>query len=242
LETGFLRHRLSKTRFPSQKPGWEMARIALERRFIQWVNHFHAHRSPTTAAVRFNQGKAMPNRPGKNADRLESYRAVLLGWARCRMDGRLRQWLNPADIVQQTLLQALENIDQFRGHTDAQLAVWLRRILDRVLSHAVRDGQRRKRNPAREKPLGHATDVASKQPPPSLQVIRAEDHQKLLQALLRLPDDQRQAVRLLYLDGLTIKEICRQLGRTAPSVRGLIRRGQRKLRVFLGEGERIRVK
>ena len=66
-----------------------------------------------------------------------------------------------------------------------------------------------------------------------MHAIQAEEERKLRQALERLPEDQRRAVHLMYLEGRPVREISRRLGRTEASVRGLIRRAKQKLRPFL---------
>jgi DNA-directed RNA polymerase specialized sigma24 family protein len=59
---------------------------------------------------------------------------------------RLLARLDPSDIVQQTLLQAHQALDQFQGEGDAALAAWLRQILARNLAMALRDHARAKRD------------------------------------------------------------------------------------------------
>jgi RNA polymerase sigma-70 factor (ECF subfamily) len=61
---------------------------------------------------------------------------------------------------------------------------------------------------------------------------------RLASALVRLPDDQREAVELRYLHGLAVKAIAGRMKRTTPAVGGLIHRGLTRLRKFLtGESE-----
>ena len=50
----------------------------------------------------------------------------------------LQAKLDPSDVVQQTLLKAHQNWDQFRGSNDAELAAWLRSILARHVSDVAR--------------------------------------------------------------------------------------------------------
>ncbi len=71
------------------------------------------------------------------AQNLDRYRAYLRLLARLHLDPRLRGKLDPSDIVQQTLAQALQGLEKFRGKTSAELQAWLRQILARNLVMAV---------------------------------------------------------------------------------------------------------
>jgi RNA polymerase sigma-70 factor (ECF subfamily) len=147
-------------------------------------------------------------------------------------------------MVQETLLQAHRALRDFRGHTDAQMAAWLRKILARVLTHATRDFGREKRDVQRERSMyiqmQHALDassarldawLAADQSSPSQQIERQEQLRRLCDRVERLPEPQRAAVRLHYLEGRKIAEIAERLGRTPAAVAGLLKRGLRALRV-----------
>jgi RNA polymerase sigma-70 factor (ECF subfamily) len=178
--------------------------------------------------------------------RPERYRAYLVLLARSHLDPRLRSKLDASDVVQQTLLQAYQALDQFRGRSEAELAAWLRQILARNLGHAVRDLGRDKRDLKRERSLEAALDASSarleawwaaEQSSPSQQAEHKEQLVRLAEALETLPDAQREALVLHYWQSWTLPEIGRHLGRSSAAVAGLLHRGLKQLRTLLQEPE-----
>lgn len=175
------------------------------------------------------------------ADRdLERYRAYLRLLARLHLDPRLRPKLDPSDVVQQTLLQAVQGFDGFRGKSPAELQAWLRRILARNLAMAVRDLARHKRDVGREQAALAASSsrldgwLAAEQSSPSQQAGRHEEALRLAEALEQLPDAQREALVLQHWQGWSLAEIGQHLGRSPEAVAGLLKRGLKQLRGILG--------
>ena len=65
--------------------------------------------------------------------------------------------------------------------------------------------------------------------------MRQEELLCLANALARLPADQRTAVEMLHLKGMSVDQISEAMGRSAPAVGGLLCRGMAKLREYLAE-------
>jgi RNA polymerase sigma-70 factor (ECF subfamily) len=173
---------------------------------------------------------------------LDGYRDYLLLLARARLDPRLRGRTDASDIVQQTLLEAHRDAEQFRGRADAERAGWLRQVLARNLANAVRDHTRDRRDVNRERSLQASLDESSarleaflavEQSSPSQHLDREEQLRRLAAALAALPDGQREAVELRHLQGWSLAEIATHLDRTPAAVAGLLHRGLAQLRTLL---------
>jgi RNA polymerase sigma-70 factor (ECF subfamily) len=168
----------------------------------------------------------------------------LLLLARAQLDRRFQARLDASDLVQQSLLEAHACSAQFRGTSSGELAAWLRQILARNLANAVRDLGRAKRDARREVSLQQQVEnssarlevlLAADQSSPSTQADKGEQLLRLASALADLPEDQRQAVELRYLQGCSLAEMGRRLDRSPAAVAGLLHRGMVRLRTLLQE-------
>ena len=173
---------------------------------------------------------------------LDRHRDYLHLLARLHLSPRLRGKLDPSDVVQQTLLKAHQHRHALRGQDPAQQAAWLRQILARLLTDALRQFGGGKRDVARERSLEDAVQQSSARleaflrpdpSSPSQHAVRHEELQRLATGLAGLPNDQRTAVELHHLQGWSVAEVADHLGRTEAAVAGLLRRGLKQLRAFL---------
>jgi RNA polymerase sigma-70 factor (ECF subfamily) len=202
-------------------------------------------------AICVNQGRdnqgAFVNRTAESQERpLEGYRDYLRLLARTQLGPRLQAKLDASDVAQQTILQAHQAQDQFRGSTEAEKLAWLRAILANVLAAAARRFEAKARDVGRERSLENDLELSSSrlecffaldQTSPSQRAVRCEELLRLASALTRLPEDQRQVVELHHLKGLTVADVAQQIGRSRAAVVGLLFRGLKKLRQLLREGE-----
>jgi len=141
--------------------------------------------------------------------------------------------VDASDIVQDTFRQALKGFPKFRGVTKREFCGWLGKIHSHNVFQAVQAGQKRPRvgSLERDDSLGQAEPEAD-QTSPSICYMRLEAQERLHHLLEQLPDVQREAVMLRFLEALPVQEIARRLGKTHQAVGGLLRRGMGKLREF----------
>lgn len=180
---------------------------------------------------------------------IERYRGYLAALARLQVAARpwLAAKLDASDLVQQTLLKAHAARAEFRGNSAAELAGWLRQILNRTLANELRAFGQAKRSVGAERPLEADLDasscrldawLAADQTSPSQHFGRAERAAALAAAVDSLPPDQREAVLLKHCHGLSLAEIAEQTSRSTAAVAGLLRRGLARLRELLGDASR----
>jgi RNA polymerase sigma factor (sigma-70 family) len=103
------------------------------------------------------------------------------------------------DAVQEAFITAYQNLDKLR--TPQAFPGWLRRI---VLTQCNRL-TRRKTLPT--EPIEAANNIASTERDADEAVVAEEASEQILTAIRRLPENQRWATQLFYIDGYSRKEI-----------------------------------
>ncbi|TWU20091.1 ECF RNA polymerase sigma factor SigW [Novipirellula galeiformis] len=172
------------------------------------------------------------------------YEPYLRMLARVQMRRALQAKIGVSDIVQQTMLQAVQGLDQFRGSGEAEFRGWLRQILARHLCHLDRDFRRDKRDVRREQSMQQQLAqsslrleglLAGQGPTPSQNVAMGENVVRIAIAIEQLPDAQREAVRLHYLEGMKLSEVATEMEKSSGAIAGLLHRGMKALREQLGD-------
>jgi RNA polymerase sigma-70 factor, ECF subfamily len=170
---------------------------------------------------------------------LEPFRKYLTVLAELHLDRRLRDKLDPSDVVQQTMLRAYSALGEVRDPQPEVLVAWLRRILARTLADAVKHYERDKRDVALERSLeadldhsasGFAAWLATDQTSPSSRAERNEELLRMVEALAELPESMREVVVLKHCQGWTLTQVAERIGRSVPAVASLLRRGLEGLR------------
>ena len=155
------------------------------------------------------------------------------------MPGWLRGKLDPADLVQQTLLEVHLACDRLAPMADHEVLAYVRRMLSNNLIDAARKHGRSRTDAASddsgESSVGLADWLAAEHTSPSERAERNERFERLAVALAGLPDSQRIAVEMRYLRKLKVSEIAAHLNRNENAVSQLLHRAVAALRGVLVE-------
>jgi RNA polymerase sigma-70 factor (ECF subfamily) len=167
-------------------------------------------------------------------DRLERHRPGLLRVARLSLFERARARLDPEDLVQQTFEEVLVHPERLAGMSDARLHAYL----VAAVRNNTRDENRRESG---EVPLDLCEESSQKLldrlggdlTTPSMRAMRAEQFALLADAIAGLPDAQRVAVVLRFIDGLRVADIAARMNKNANAVSQLLYRALTALRGML---------
>ena len=161
--------------------------------------------------------------------------------ATLQIDRRVQARFDESDLVQETLVRALESHRSCcQGSTDGKRIAWLLTVQKRLLRDKYAELFAQKRDLRREvsatvgrQPRSDSTvDLIAEPrdpgPSPSAEAARREELARLTRCLDRLPPKYREVLFLRH-EGRTISEITQILGVTVGSVAGLIARATKRL-------------
>ncbi|MGE0755534.1 MAG: sigma-70 family RNA polymerase sigma factor [Pirellulaceae bacterium] len=174
---------------------------------------------------------------------LQKYSGYLKLLAQVQLEKQLRGRVSPSDVVQETLMEAHRDFEQFRGTSQAEFAGWLRRILVHTLARLVeyhvlaakRDVRREIALEDMSASLERSTIrlgaiLAAPGTSPSSAVEHHEHLLALADALAALRPEHGEVIRLRHLEGLPFAQVAERLQRTEGAVRMLWLRAIEQLR------------
>ena len=133
-----------------------------------------------------------------------------------------------ADALQDALISAFRRAETFRG--ESAVTTWLHRIVVNAALDRLRRRQIRLASPLPD------DDPDSGVPPiidPRDEIGRREDQLAIAAALAELPEDQREAVLLVDVEGWSVEEAAAMLDCPTGTVKSRCFRGRAKLRTRL---------
>ncbi|MDB5307604.1 MAG: sigD 2 [Gemmataceae bacterium] len=184
--------------------------------------------------------------PSALAAFLEQRRPALLAFIEHRLGPTLRGKLEPQDVAQEVAVKALREFARTDlGGRDP--FGWLCQLAEQCIIDDHRHFAAGKRAAGREQPgnipAGEGSQdlialLAASMTTPTQAVVRNERQRRLQEAIGALPEEQREALRLRYVDGLPTKEVAVRLKKTNVATRVLLTRLVQRLQEMLGPGEK----
>jgi RNA polymerase sigma-70 factor (ECF subfamily) len=170
--------------------------------------------TPTIDLVRWTQ----EGRDDAREQLFERYGSRVLGVVRMRLGAKLRGKLDSMDIVQDTMADAFGRLDGFDMRDDSSLMCWLARIVENKICNRATYHGAAKRDAGDETPIDPSPgdscagfDLAGSLPTPSVEVGRAEEVDKVREAIAELPERYREAILLRDYTGAQWKDIAIEL-------------------------------
>jgi RNA polymerase sigma-70 factor (ECF subfamily) len=150
-------------------------------------------------------------------------RAILIELPRLRRYARamVKDRATADDLVQDTLVQAWSRMSQWREGSD--LRAWLFSIM-----HNLRIDQLRK-------PSLNLSELEDEYSDTTMRETQSDrlEVKDLENALQRLPEDQREILLLVALEGMSYQEVAQTLGIPIGTVMSRLSRGRERLRLIL---------
>ena len=131
------------------------------------------------------------------------------------------------DLTQATIERALRSRDQWQPGT--KLDSWCYRIMRNLWIDTARANSRKT---AREAPEGEGLNVGLD---PRESMDAAVDLRRIMAAMSRLPDEQREVVALILVEGFGYREVSEMLGLPIGTVSSRLVRGRTALLAMVGE-------
>jgi RNA polymerase sigma-70 factor (ECF subfamily) len=170
----------------------------------------------------------------KETQSLERFRSYLHVVARLRLQGEQQKRIDPSAIVRQTLREAMHECDRLSDQSPGEIATFLRKLLAHQLGAAFRSLHQANADNWRNSSRSACRSSAGADIVPAATAVDTDDPAiPLAEALVQLPEEQREAILLQYWHGLTLSEIGIRLDRTPVAVAGLLKRGFARVRGLL---------
>jgi len=152
------------------------------------------------------------------------YLGPLERWAHGRLPSSARDLAETSDLVQVTLLKALNQVGTFEPRHEGAFLAYLRRILwNEIRGEIRRVGRRPKRQPLSD-------DLVDGARSPLDQAIGREAVLAYEKALSELDEEEREGIILRFEFGFTHREVAVALGRSSPdAARMLVTRAVMRL-------------
>lgn len=177
---------------------------------------------------------------------LESYRERLKKMVAARLDPRLAVRIDPSDVIQETMFEAMLKLPEYIREQPLPLYPWLRQLAVQRMSRFAQqhiEAQRRSVTREQRDGLGFSDDsvcqlvdqLIAHGTSPSLRAMQREAQQGLRTALNELPDLDREVLLMLFIEHMSPAEVAQALDLTPKAVGMRRLRALRRLSKVLGD-------
>jgi RNA polymerase sigma-70 factor (ECF subfamily) len=176
---------------------------------------------------------------------LNRHRDRLVRMVAVRLDPRVARRVDPSDVVQDALTEAVKKLDDYLVRRPTAFYPWLRHIAWESLVKCHERHSAGKRTVERDEPLPLsdlsvlelAERLIDSGSGPSGRLMRREAHARVRTALQGLERNDREVLVLRYLEQLSTAETAAVLNCTSGAVKVRLLRALRRLRDRLDENE-----
>ena len=170
---------------------------------------------------------------------LDRYGERLLALIRARLGRRLRREVESRDVLQETLLDAFRDLEQFEGSGSATFMGWMAGIAVNKIRHQARYFRRMARDRRLRNSWYSGFDPAARQLHTQVSRIQlGRRARRLEQVLDGLSEEHREVILLRHYEELRFREIGERMGRSEDAARMLLARAVAKVTLKMREEER----
>jgi len=190
---------------------------------------------PVTDEIRVLVERAKGGDVGALNDLFARYHQTMVEVARRKIGPRLRLKEDPDDLAQTTFREAARDFPRYEYQGQGSLLRWLMQILQNKIRDKAEFYAAGKRDVTREHSAddeigGRVFNLSSSDLSVTQVVQRGEDYDLLREALAELSPEHREAITLVFFQGLSLRDAGERMGgRTEDAVRMMLRRAEGKL-------------
>ena len=151
---------------------------------------------------------------------------------RYRMGAKIREKVDPDDVLQETLLRAFRSMGDFELQGEGSFRRWLEGIAANLILDSSRRQRRRREFQILREPEAN-TDS------PSRGIRREERFRRLRECVDGLSQDYQTVIRLSRIEGLKIQQIAQRMNRSPSAVKNLLLRAMKQLKSSFGDTESL---
>jgi RNA polymerase sigma-70 factor (ECF subfamily) len=157
----------------------------------------------------------------------DRYISRVLVAVRARLGDGLRRKVESWDIVQEVMIDAIRDVEDFSFRTEGAFLNYLNRVVENRIRDEADRWAAKKRHPdhevqldaARSNQSANPLQIADAGPTPSRIVALTDELTRLEAAITQLPDEYRDLIIAAKIEGRSYQELAEESGKTSDAIR-----------------------